>query len=122
MTASPATCQFLTGPGSSAVSFDIRAYHPNAGTPLFLLDHSLSVRKGLNGPITNFISNAFGEVGEPPGGPQTSPSGTLNQLLGADVKCAFAVTLSARVKTTNGAGRLSGLDRDVTAAFAAEKT
>ena len=122
MAASPATCQFLTGPGSSAVSFDIRAYHPNAGTPLFLMDHSLSVRKGLNGPITTVIANAFGEVGEPPGGAQTSPSRTLNQLLGADLKCAFAVTLSARVKTTNGAGRLSGLDRDVTAAFAAEKT
>jgi hypothetical protein len=122
MTASPATCQFLTGPGSSAVSFDIRAYHPSAGTPLFLMGHSLSVRKGLNGPITSFISNAFGEVGEPPSGPHTSPSRTLDQLLGADTKCAFAVTLTARVKTTNGAGPLTYLDRSVTAAFAAEKT
>lgn len=121
-TASPATCQFLTGAPDAAVSFDIRAYHPNAGSPLFLMDHSLSVRKGLNGPITSFISNAFGEVGEPPAGAQTSPSRTLGQLLGTDVKCAFAVTLSARVKTTNGAGRLIGLDRHEIGAFAAEKT
>lgn len=120
--ASSATCQFLEGAASDGVSFDIRAYHPNPGTPQFLMDHSLWVRKGLGGPITNYIVNAFGEVGEPPGGAFTSPSQTLGTLLGADTKCAFAVRLTARVKTTNGAGRLTELDDDETAAFAAEKT
>jgi hypothetical protein len=86
------------------------------------MDHSLWVRKGLGGPITNYIVNAFGEVGEPPGGAFTSPSQTLGTLLGGDTKCAFAVRLTARVKTTNGAGRLTELDDDDTAAFAAEKT
>jgi hypothetical protein len=119
---SSAMCQFLEGPAGSTVSFDIRAYHPNAGSPLFLLDHGLSVVKGLSGPGTTFIGNAFGEVGEPPSAAFTSPTKTLGDLLGTDVKCAFAVNLSARVKTTNGAGRLIGLDRHVTAAFAAEQT
>lgn len=119
---SSATCQFLEGSAGDGVSFDIRAYHPNPGTPQFLMDHSLWVQKGLGGPITNYIVDAFGEVGEPPGGPSTSPSRTLGTLLGSDMKCAFAVRLTARVKTTNGAGRLTELDDDETAAFAAEKT
>jgi hypothetical protein len=35
-------------------------------------------------------------------------------------KCAFAVSLSAHVKTTNGSGTLTNLERSETAAFAAE--
>ena len=119
---SSATCQFLEGPAGAGVSFDIRAYHPSPGAPQFLMDHSLWVQKGLGGPVTNYIVNAFGEVGEPPAAPSTSPSQTLGTLLGADTKCAFAVRLTARVKTTNGAGRLTELDDDETAAFAAQKT
>lgn len=119
---SPATCQFLEGAAGDGVSFDIRAYHPNPGAPLFLRGYSLSVIKGLNGPTTSYVNNEFAEVGEPPAGPSTSPSHSLGSLLGMDPKCAFAVQLSAGVKTTNGAGTLIGLDAGVTAAFAAEKT
>ena len=118
---SPATCQFLEGAATDSVSFDIRAYHPNPGVPLFLRGYSLGVTKGLNGPTTSYVNNAFAEVGEPPGGPSTSPTHPLSELLGTDPKCAFAVRLSAGVKTTNGSGTLIGLDRDVTAAFAAEQ-
>jgi hypothetical protein len=119
--ASPATCQFLEGAATDGVSFDIRAYHPNPGVPLFLRGYSLGVTKGLNGPTTTYVNNAFAEVGEPPAGPTTSPSHPLSDLLGSDPKCAFAVRLSAGVKTTNGSGTLISLDRDVTAAFAAEQ-
>jgi hypothetical protein len=49
---------------------------------------------------------------------------TLGDLLGDEPpghqKCAFAVNLVAHVKTTNGAGTLTNLNRSETAAFAAE--
>jgi hypothetical protein len=117
---SPATCQFLEGAGGSTVSFDYRAYHPYpGGMPSFLRGRSLRVTKGLNGPTTWLVSNAFGEVGEA-GPAATSPGVPLSALLGGDKKCAFSVRVWAGVKTTNGMGTLVGLDRDVVAAFAAE--
>jgi hypothetical protein len=51
-------------------------------------------------------------------------SQTLGELLGDEPpghqKCAFAARLSAYVKTTNGSGTLTTLNRSETAAFAAE--
>jgi hypothetical protein len=118
--ASSAVCQFLEGPSGALVSLDYRAYHPSVGAPLFLRGHSLSIRKGLNGPTTTLVANAFAEVGEPPASAQTSPAVTLATLLAGNTKCAFAATLSAGVKTTNGSGTLTNLDAEVVAAFAAE--
>jgi hypothetical protein len=70
-----------------------------------------------------FVSS-YAEVGEPPAGPHASVSKTLGDLLGDEPpdhqKCAFAVTLAAHVKTTNGSGTLTALNRFETAAFAAE--
>jgi hypothetical protein len=120
-TPSSATCQFLEGGAGDAVSFDIQAYHPNPGTPLFVRGYSLNVTKGLGGSPQSIVS-AFSEVGEPPAGPATSPSKTLAALLGGDTKCAFSARLSVGVKTTNGSGTLTGLDAEDTAAFAAEIT
>ena len=118
--ASSATCQFLEGQAGDGVSFDIRAYHPNAGTPLFLQGFTLKVRKGLNGPETVLVNDQFAERGEPADPAWTTPAATLGSLLGADTKCAFNAELTARVKTTNGAGALTGLNAEANAAFAAE--
>jgi hypothetical protein len=120
--ASPTTCQCLDGDAHHGGSFDVRAYHPNPGVPLFVRGYSLRVTKGLGGPTTWLVSGAFGEVGEPPSGPSTTPSATLGALLGADTKCAFSARLSVGVKTTNGSGTLTGLDAEDNAAFAAEIT
>lgn len=120
--ASSATCQFLEGDSGDGVSFDLRAYHPNAGTPLFLQGFTLRVRKGLNGPETVLVNNQFAERGEPADLAWTSPHATLGTLLGSSTKCAFNAELTVRVKTTNGSGRLSGLDAEANAAFAAEIT
>lgn len=120
--ASSAACQFLEGEADDEVSFDVRAYHPNPGAPLFVRGYSLRVTKGLGSSPISLVSAAYGEVGEPPAGPATTPSASLGTLLDGDVKCAFSARLSVGVKTTNGAGTLTGLDAEDTAAFAAEIT
>lgn len=125
--ASSATCQFLTGTAGADVSFDIRAYHPNAAPPSFMSGYSLWVRKGLGGGVTWLASGEFGEAGEPPGGPDEVPATPIPQaklgaLLAGDTKCAFSARLSVSVKTTNGAGPLTHLNAEDNAAFAAEIT
>jgi hypothetical protein len=117
---SSATCQFLEGSAGATVAFDYRAYHPwPGGSPSFLRGRSLWVTKGLNGPTTWLVSGEFTEVGES-GPAETSPGVSLGSLLGSDTKCAFAARVFAGVKTTDGSGTLTNLDRDVTAAFAAD--
>lgn len=117
------TCQFLDGTAGTHVAIDYRAYHPNPtnmGQPSFLQGYSLSVVKGIGGG-TPLATGGFGEQGKPPGAAATNSTATLGSLLGADQKCAFAVTLGAAVKTTNGSGPLSYLNRQEVAAFAAEQ-
>ncbi len=117
-------CQFLSGGAAATVQIGYRAYHPQPGSPSFLHNHSLVIARGLNGPSWQVANPGSAEVGEPPAGPHTSVSKTLGDLLGDEPlghqKCAFAVRLSAYVKTTNGSGTLTNLDRSETAAFAAE--
>jgi hypothetical protein len=117
------TCQFLDGPSGAAVSIDYRAYHefaPGAGEPSFLQGWSLGVEKGINGG-TPLTASGFPEQGKPPGAAASNSSSTLGSLLGTDPKCAFAVTVYAAVKTTDGSGRLQSLDGSTVAAFAAEQ-
>jgi hypothetical protein len=114
------TCQFLEGQADADVSFDIRAYHPNPGTPLFLSGFTLRLTKGLNGTGPILVNNDFNERGEPSDPAWESPDVDLATLLGDDTKCAFNAELTARVKTTNGAGTLTGLNAEANAAFAAE--
>jgi hypothetical protein len=113
-------CQFLEGGPGSTVEIGYRAYHPQPGTPSFLHNHSLTIKRGLNGPSFAVANPPSAEVGEG-GPPHTSVSKTLADLLGdlpaGNQKCAFAVNLHAHVKTTNGSGTLTNPD---TAAFAAE--
>ena len=117
-------CQFLEGDAGATEAIGYRAYHPQPGSPSFLHNHSLVITRGLNGPSWQVANPGSAEVGEPPAGPHASVSKTLGDLLGDEPpdhqKCAFAVNLSAHVKTTNGSGTLTGLDRSETAAFAAE--
>ena len=117
-------CQFLEGGAGATVEIGYRAYHPQPGTPSFLHNHSLVITRGLNGPSWQVANPASAEVGEPPALPHASVAKTLGDLLGDEPaghqKCAFAVNLAAHVKTTNGSGTLTGLNRSETAAFAAE--
>lgn len=117
-------CQFLEGGAGATVQIGYRAYHPQPGTPSFLHNHSLVITRGLNGPSWQVANPPVAEVGEPPAGPHTSVSKTLGDLLAGEPhghqKCAFAINLYGYVKTTNGAGTLTGLNWSVTSAFAAE--
>lgn len=117
-------CQFLEGGAGATVQIGYRAYHPQPGSPSFLHNHSLVITRGLNGPSWQVANPGGAEVGEPPAPVHASVSKTLGDLLGDEPaghqKCAFAVRLSAHVKTTNGSGTLTDLNRSETAAFAAE--
>jgi len=116
-------CQFLEGGPGATVEIGYRAYHPQPGTPSFLHFHSLVITRGLNGPSWQVANPPGAEVGEG-GPPHASVAKTLADLLGDEPpghqKCAFAVDLTAHVKTTNGAGTLTNLNASETAAFAAE--
>jgi hypothetical protein len=118
-------CQFLEGGPGANVRIGYRAFHPQPGTPSFLHNHSLVITRGLNGPSWQVANPPQAEVGEG-GPPHTSVPRSLDDLLGDEPsgqqRCAFAVNLRAHVKTTNGAGTLSNLDRGETAAFAAAIT
>ncbi|MCI0519675.1 MAG: hypothetical protein L0Z70_05390 [Chloroflexi bacterium] len=109
-------CQFMEGPGATTFSAGYVAYHPEA---MFLLDHSMSWRRGLNGPSGVLINHNPFNVGPAMG---VSPAATFADMLGAEAKCSFSLFLHSRVKTTNGIGTLDGLDGWDTAAFALEIT
>ena len=117
------TCQFLDGAAGDHVSILYRAYHPHvhgSTDPSFLAGYSMSIVKGIGGG-TPYSMGEFAERGKPPAPAYVDSNTTLGGLLGADKKCAFAVTLNANVKTTNGSGTLLYLNRSYVAAFAAEQ-
>ncbi len=123
-TVGSSTCQFLDGLATDHVAIDFRAFHPHptsGGSPSFLQGFSLAVTKGIGGG-TPLSASGFAEPGKPPGPAATNAVATLGSLLGPiDTKCAFAVTVGATVKTTNGSGQLTSLNREFVAAFAAER-
>lgn len=119
--ASDEECQFLNGCGSSELGIEYRAYVPD---PRFQKDHYIRWIRGLNGGSGSLPTSSAGElvssvnVGQPPPPPPPPlpplpgpafPSGTRTfqeMLTRADgtvlPRCAFAVTLTTRAKTTNG--------------------
>ena len=116
-----ATSGWLYDDAGGLVTIGYRAYHPQPGTPSFLHNHSLRITRGLNGPFWDVPNTAALEVGEPPAPVHSSiPKSLGDLLLPGHTKCAFAVRLEAHVKTTNGSGTLTNLNRAETAAFAAE--
>lgn len=115
--ASDAECQFIFGNADSNFSVGYRAYHPE---PMFLLNHRLWWRRGLNGPydymtIPNYDPNY---VGMPPDAPHPSHQHTFGHMLDGHPKCAFTVNLHSNIKTFNGIGTLHGLEGWDQAAFA----
>jgi hypothetical protein len=117
------TCQFLSGASTDHVSILFRAYHPHptGSEPSFLSGYSMAIVKGIGGGI-RYSTSGPSEQGKPPSGPEVDSTPTLGSLLGSvDKKCAFALTLTANVKTTNGGSTLTYLDRSYVAAFAAEQ-
>jgi len=111
-------CKFFVGFPFTQVSIQYRAFHPQPGTPSFLLNHELIVNRGISGTsVVDFTSAA--EVGE--GALPAQHDISLAALLGGEVKCSFSVRLFARARVHNGSGRLSGLDASDVAAFAAEQ-
>lgn len=112
--ASDEQCQFMEGPGSDTFSVGYVAYHPE---PMFLLNHSLWWRRGLNGPTGYLVNSSPFNVGPALG---VSPAETFANMLDAEQKCSFTLNLYANVKTTNGFGTLDALDDWDYASFALE--
>jgi hypothetical protein len=119
--ASQEQCQFLTvTDGSAEFAVEYRAYVPDVR---FQQDHTIGWIRGLNGTTLNGGAGSLptplspANVGKPPAAPQNSdpntfatmltsieanpapPPATISHVLD---RCAFAVTLTTRAKTTDG--------------------
>jgi hypothetical protein len=128
-------CQFIQGPGNSTFAIAYRAFVPDER---FQYGHSISWTRGLGGTVENGGKGSLPtplsptNVGEPPDAPQNSGTNTFTQMLTLidpgppEVetvldRCAFSVTLTTHVKTTDGA--YLGYDNaQATAAFALQIT
>ena len=112
-------CQFLVGPEDATFSAGYRAYHPE---PMFMLNHRLWWRRGLNGSTGNLTDPHPNpnNVGVPPNSPHESGTNTFSQMLGTHPKCSFSLNLHVNVKTFNGFGTIDDLDAWDQAAFALE--
>ena len=134
-TASNEQCQFLVGPGDAEFAIEYRAYVPDER---FQQDHSIGWVRGLNGTTANGGAGSLPtpssptNVGRPPDAPENSGSNTFQTMLTSiepnptpppDTvttvlpRCAFAVTLTTRAKTTDG-GSFHYPHAEETAAFA----
>jgi hypothetical protein len=111
-------CKFFVGTPADTVHIRYRAFHPQPGTPSFMLSHSLVVNRGISGTVVDSFSSTS-EVGET--GPLGDRSISIGTLLGTEEKCSFAVRLYVYAKVHNGSGRLSNLDGGDVSAFAAEQ-
>lgn len=112
---SATNCQFLVGPAGDTVSLQYSAYQSTG----YQWYHRISIKQGLTGPTTTPVTDSANVFHG------SSPDQTFSSLLRPpgfppETKCAFAAGLVTRVRHTNGSGRLSGYDRDDTAAFALE--
>jgi hypothetical protein len=109
-------CKFFEGGLGDVVTIQYRAFHPEPGTPSFMLSYSLAVLRGVSGtPATPTLSSIV-EAGE--GGPPAGHGVTIGDLLDGEDRCSFAVKLDVAARIHNGSGRLSHLDRSDIAAFA----
>jgi hypothetical protein len=109
-------CKFFTGGLGDAVTIQYRAYHPEGGSPSFMLAYSLSIHRGVSGSLATPVLNSTVEIGE--GGPPAGHAVTIGDLLDGEDRCSFAVQLYVSARIHNGSGRLSYLDRSDIAAFA----
>lgn len=110
-------CKFFEGSSSEKVAIEFEAFHPQPGTPSFMLSYTLNVRRGISGSDT-YTETSSTERGE--SGPFDRER-TIGALLEHEDKCSFAVTLHVRAKIHNGFSRLRSLDAHDIAAFAVEK-
>ena len=109
-------CKFFTGKLNKSVTILYRAYHPEGGSPSFMLDYSLSIHRGVSGTLATPTLSSTVEVGE--GGPPAGHAVTIGDLLDGEDRCSFAARLYVSARIHNGSGRLSNLDRSDIAAFA----
>jgi len=133
--ASNEQCQFLSAGPDGEFAIEYRAYVPDER---FQQDHSIGWVRGLNGTASNGGAGSLGtpaspaNVGKPPAAAQNSDPNTFATMLTsiepnpmpppATVthvlpRCAFAVTLTTRAKTTDGAS-FNYPHAEETAAFA----
>jgi hypothetical protein len=114
--ASKAECQFLKAGADAEFAIEYRAYVPDVR---FQQDHTIGWVRGLNGSALNGGAGSLstplspGNVGMPPALPQNSGVNTFELMLSEPnptpppdkvvlERCAFAVTLTTRAKTTDG--------------------
>jgi len=116
--ASAGNCKFFVGHGGENVVINYRAFHPQAGTPSFMLDYDLRITRGISGTLATPVLSSTVEAGE--GGPPATHSVTISDLLDGEDKCSFAATLRVHAKIHNGSTRLSNLDASHISAFAVE--
>jgi hypothetical protein len=133
--ASNEQCQFLAGPADAEFAIEYRAYVPDER---FQQDHSIGWVRGLNGTVENGGKGTLPtpasptNVGKPLDPPENSDPNTFATMLTSiepnptpppDTvttvlpRCAFAVTLTTRAKTTDG-GSFHYPHAQETAAFA----
>ena len=111
-------CKFFLGGAGAPVTIQYRAFHPQPGSPSFMLSYRLRISRGISGtPATPDLTSTT-EVGE--AGPPAGHAVTIGDLLDGEDKCSFAVNLWVAARIHNGSGRLSGLDRHDVSAFAVE--
>ncbi len=128
-----AECQFMSGPGSDTLAIGFRAFHVNgvehAGNGddnSFMWHYRIRWQRGLNGdsgllgPAPSGGTNHT-DVGET-GGPVTSGSETFANMLDAQPKCTFSVTLRVYAKHFTGRHRIRAYDYYEIASFALETT
>lgn len=111
-------CKFFVGPLFSSVDVEMRAFHPQPGTPSFLLSWNLNVRRGINGGNAVTPVNSTTERGE--GGPPHTESFTIGDLLDGEPKCSFTANLHVYARIHNGSSRITAYDRHDQASFAVE--
>lgn len=111
-------CKFFVGPPFANVNVQLRAFHPQPGTPSFMLSWHLNVRRGINGGNAVVPITSTAEVGE--GGLPHTASFTIADLLDGEPKCSFTANLNVYARIHNGSGRITAYDRHDQASFAVE--
>ncbi len=111
-------CKFFVGPLFSNVNVQLRAYHPQPGTPSFLLSWNLNVRRGINGGNAVAPVSSTTERGE--GGAPHAESFSIGDLLDGESRCSFTANLNVYARIHNGSGRITAYDRHDQASFAVQ--
>lgn len=116
---SDADCQFLEGVDGDEFAVRYRAYHPQ---PLFLANHWVTWRRGLSNTSGSMTVPHPSPENAGPASQTTNKTVTFGDMLGAEPRCSFALTVYANVKTFNGIGTINGYDDIDVGSFALIKT